>query len=309
MCSTSFPDMSHCSWFRTRHDRPYWNHREATGATRGSPVWLLKDVVIILGCLQCCAFAADGEPLVSHRKKGLDLWRTICPLESRGFISMAVQHWHLVSDFSFSFFLKYSHYWNLIITQCQALSFYLKPTHFSVFFPVKSGTLFNSNLVFKVAFQISFLSCSVTPYSVTLFLCCLERPLLSSWPLKVLHKSALTHSLTDGWAPLAAACWEREPPKHSEEATSGAIWASASSSASVDWAAAALNYMFPWMEEWILFFSDRNMSPLVPILEPGGLVLTTKIISSKRKNCLWSSCWQLGKRGLVTLPATHFGVL
>lgn len=247
--------------------------------------------------LRSCAFAADGEPLVSHGKKGLDLWRTICPLESRGFISMAVQHWHLLSasfsDFFFCFlFFIYLHYWNLIITQCQALSFYLKPTYFSVFFPVKSGTLFNSNLEFKVfslqipaqlvALQISFLSCSVTPYSVTLFLCCLERLLLLSWPLKVLQKSAFTHSLTDGWAPLAPACWEREPPKHSEEATSGAIWASASSSASVDWATAALNYAFPWMEDWNLFFLTE-MSPLVPILEPGGLVLTTKIISSPGK--------------------------
>lgn len=37
--------------------------------------------------LRWCAFAAEGEPLVSHGKKRLelDLLRSICPLESRGF--------------------------------------------------------------------------------------------------------------------------------------------------------------------------------------------------------------------------------
>lgn len=59
-----------------------------------SPILLLKDVVIIpvffffpVRGLRWCAFAAEGEPLVSHSKKRLelDLSRSICPLESRGF--------------------------------------------------------------------------------------------------------------------------------------------------------------------------------------------------------------------------------
>lgn len=119
--------------------------------------------------LLCCAFAADGEPLLSHRKKGLDLWSTIRPLESRGFISMAAQHWHLLS--AFSYFFQYSHYWNLIITQCQTLPFCLKQTYFSIFFPVKSGTLFNSILVFKVVFS-SDPSTACCPSDFISFLLC-----------------------------------------------------------------------------------------------------------------------------------------
>lgn len=159
-----------------------------------------------------------------------------------------------------------------------------------------------------VALQISFLSCSVTPYSVTPFLCCLEHPLLSSWPLKVLHKSAFTHSLTDGWFPSHQPVGRENRPNTVKRPRQEPF---------------GLQHLLPrvltepqlpsitrsleWRTETCFFRQKYVTTSTYSRTRWSRFDNQNNFLS--RKNWLWSSCWQLGKRGLVTVPATHSGVL
>lgn len=160
-----------------------------------------------------------------------------------------------------------------------------------------------------VALQISFLSSSVTPYSVTLFLCCLGTSalvILTPQSASQIRIHPFTH--------------RRLGPPHTSllgERTAQTQWRGHVRSHlgfSIFLRKCWLSHSCPQLRVPFngglkLVFSDRNMSPLVPILEPGGLVLTTKIISSAGKPGSGVVVGSWGKRGFVTVPATHSGVL
>lgn len=261
---------------------PTGTTEEVIGGTWGSSVLLLKDghtSVFFFVFLDEVPGAAAMHRMENHswatERKGWTCWGPFVLQKVEGLFQWQRNTCYLLFLFLIYTLLgsnKHTMSSSVILFEAAVLSF--------------PSTLTQLELVFKVV--VFGFKCSLLPFRFhfCLALSCHILSLCSCVASNVrsCHLD-LSKCFTNPHSPIhspTAGAPEREPPKHSEEATSGAILASASSSATVDWATAALNYAFPWMEDWNLFFSDRNMSPLVPILEPGGLVLTTKIISSPR---------------------------